>query len=84
MKELNEGETLDRAAIKAGMSENTARRVSGRSACEERTAAANVSHASGPVRGSVAGSREDARGSARAGGEDDLRAPPRAARQHIH
>jgi transposase len=26
MKELNEGETLDRAAIKAGMSENTARR----------------------------------------------------------
>ena len=41
MKELKEGETLDRAAIKAGMSENTARRyrngAPAKSAREPRT-----------------------------------------------
>lgn len=72
MKELHEGETLERAALKSGMSENTARRyrdgASAKGAREPRTYRTRPD----PFEGVWPEVEEDAGGRAGPGVEDDL------------
>jgi hypothetical protein len=82
MRELSEGETLDRAAQKIAMSENTARRYRDGAKAKSAKAPRTYRTRADPFEG-VGGSGEDARVGAGLGGEDDFRSPVRVAGQLV-